>query len=129
MANRRGLADRARGSDRGDSYVVPGIYAAWHLSAAASGAQWDVDRDRDPRFRDPDEPFNDDDDYQAKLAEARVIAEAAAAERIKGGERSSARCCGAGGRWSRGGPRTGVSVSRGHPFSATTRSTELPQMM
>ncbi|MGO9153089.1 hypothetical protein [Mycobacterium sp.] len=73
--------------DRADSYVLAGVFTAWHRSAAATDARWDVDGDRDPGFDDLDEPCGvSDDDYQALLAGARVTAEAAAAERIKAGE-------------------------------------------
>ena len=73
--------------DRADSYVLAGVYAAWHRASEASTARGAVEDRFDPRFDDPEgDSAARESEYQALLAEARVIAEAVAAERTKAGE-------------------------------------------
>jgi hypothetical protein len=73
---------------RRDGIHVPGIFEAWHRCRCAGQARWAmVDRDSDPRFTDPDDesPF-DTVAYEAKLAEARAVAEATAARVLSRGK-------------------------------------------
>jgi hypothetical protein len=69
-----------------DGIHVPGIYEWWHRARCAHTAQHAlVDRDHDPRFADPDAPF-DDIEREARLTEARRVAEATAAQAIARGK-------------------------------------------
>jgi hypothetical protein len=69
---------------RREGIHVPGIYEWWQRSRCASTARHAM-ADRDPRFTDPDAPF-DDVAHEARLAEARKVAEATAAQVISRGK-------------------------------------------
>lgn len=69
-----------------DGIHIPGIYEWWHRSRCAHRARYAmVERDHDPRFVDAEAPF-DDTAREARLAEARRVAEATAAQAITRGK-------------------------------------------
>ena len=68
---------------------VPGIYESWHRAYCANTARHAM-ADRDPRFADPEAPF-DDASHEARLVQARKVAEATAAQVIARGKPITAK--------------------------------------
>lgn len=67
--------------DRGDSRVLPGVYAVWQRHAAEAEVTGPVCRQYDPRFDPPECDYAAREaDYQAALAVARRLAEARIAQ-------------------------------------------------
>jgi hypothetical protein len=76
---------------RREGIHVPGIFEWWHRAHCASIAKYAmVDRDHDPRFADPDAPF-DDAAREAKLVQARKVAEDTALQVISRGKPITAK--------------------------------------
>jgi hypothetical protein len=74
-------ADRGGSGDRGEYFVLPGVYENSHRVREA----WSIGFDDDPRFRDEDDDF-DETAHEAARAEAEAAADRRADEKIREGK-------------------------------------------
>lgn len=79
-------ANGAAAQQERQGVIVPGLFEAWHRSAAAMECLGVVEDCFDPRFTEDDDPTARREAYEAAMAEARGEAEILAAQRILAGQ-------------------------------------------